>query len=164
MSTQVEMDIHQLIQHEGFVHMLTAINGRSQPNLGSLGLNAPRTTRSQEGLATFGELITRSIDLGRLRRIALRIQNFLAAPWLVADSDLGIILPRRLAEHIAKPAGLAIVDLPVDLGTLTLSQSWHARRHRDPAHAWLREVIGAAARPLDRAGTRRRSAKTDAQR
>ena len=96
---------------------------------------------------------------GRSRRIALRIQNFLAAPWLVAGSDLAVILPRRLAEHVAKPAGLAIFDLPVDLGTLTLSQIWHARRHRDPANAWLREVIAAAARPLDRARALRRAAK-----
>ena len=91
---------------------------------------------------------------GRSRRIALRIQNFLAAPWLIAGSDLAIILPRRLAERVAKPSGLAIFDLPVDLGTLTLSQVWHARRHKDPAHAWLREVIAAAARTLDRAPRR----------
>lgn len=96
---------------------------------------------------------------GRARRIALRIQNFLAAPWIVAGSDLAVILPRRLAQHIAKPAGLAIFDLPVDLGTLTLSQIWHARRHRDPAHAWLREVVAAAARPLERARAARRTAK-----
>jgi DNA-binding transcriptional LysR family regulator len=92
---------------------------------------------------------------GRARRVALRIQNFLAAPWIVADSDLAVILPRRLAEHIAKPAGLAIFDLPVDLGTLTISQVWHARRHRDPAHGWLRETIAAVARTLDRAPARR---------
>jgi DNA-binding transcriptional LysR family regulator len=91
---------------------------------------------------------------GRSRRVALRIQNFLAAPWLIAGSDLAIILPRRLAERVAKPSGLAIFDLPVDLGILTLSQVWHARRHRDPAHAWLREVIAAAARTLDHAPPR----------
>lgn len=67
------MDIEQLIHHEGFVHMLTAINGRRQPYLGSFGLGSPRTTRTQEGLATFAELVTSSIDLNRLRRIALRI-------------------------------------------------------------------------------------------
>ena len=33
----------------------------------------PRTTGTQEGLATFAELITGAIDIGRLERIALRI-------------------------------------------------------------------------------------------
>ncbi|HEY7610224.1 MAG TPA: LysR family transcriptional regulator [Alphaproteobacteria bacterium] len=99
-------------------------------------------------------------NAGRARRVALRIQNFLAAPWVVAGSDLAIILPRRLAERVAKPAGFVIFDVPVDLGTLTLSQVWHARRHKDPAHAWLREVIATSARALDRAHTPRRAAKS----
>lgn len=68
-----ELDFDQLYQHEALVHMATAINGRRQPNLRSLGLGAPRTTRTQEGLAVFAELLTRSIDIARLRRLALRI-------------------------------------------------------------------------------------------
>jgi uncharacterized protein (TIGR02421 family) len=67
------MDIAQLLQHEVFVHTATMLNGREQPHLKSLGLGAPRTTRTQEGLATFAELITGSIDLSRLKRLALRI-------------------------------------------------------------------------------------------
>lgn len=67
------LDVDQLIQHEGFVHMLTGINGRRQKDFASFGLGSPRTTRTQEGLATFSELITGTMDLNRLRRIALRI-------------------------------------------------------------------------------------------
>jgi uncharacterized protein (TIGR02421 family) len=55
------------------VHSLTALNGREQPFLKSLGLNSPRITATQEGLAVFAELITRSIDVGRMKRISLRI-------------------------------------------------------------------------------------------
>jgi uncharacterized protein (TIGR02421 family) len=68
-----DYDIEQLLQHEAFIHSLTAINGRQQPHIRSLGLAAPRTTGTQEGLATFAELITGAIDIGRLERIALRI-------------------------------------------------------------------------------------------
>ena len=67
-------DIGQLLQHEAFVHSATMLNGREQPHLKSLGLGAPRTTMTQEGLATFAELITTTIDLSRLRRIALRVE------------------------------------------------------------------------------------------
>jgi uncharacterized protein (TIGR02421 family) len=67
-----QVDIAQLANHEGYVHMLTALNGREQPNLHSMGLSSPRTTWTQEGLATFSEFITASIDLNRMRRIALR--------------------------------------------------------------------------------------------
>ncbi|GIX34486.1 MAG: hypothetical protein KatS3mg126_0265 [Lysobacteraceae bacterium] len=68
-----EYDRLQLLEHEAFVHSLTAINGREQPYLKSLGRTAPRVTATQEGLATFAELITGAIDLQRLKRISLRI-------------------------------------------------------------------------------------------
>ncbi len=66
-------DIYQLAQHEALVHSLTAINGRRQPLLGCMGAGSPRTTLAQEGLATVAELTTGSMDIARLRRIALRI-------------------------------------------------------------------------------------------
>lgn len=68
-----ERDLEQLTQHEAFTHTLTALNGRHQPYLKMLGLGAPRTTRTQEGLATFAEIITGAIDISRLRRLALRV-------------------------------------------------------------------------------------------
>lgn len=68
-----EYEVAQLLHHEVFTHSLTALNGRAQPILKSMGLAAPRTTPSQEGLATFSELITGAIDLHRLKRISLRI-------------------------------------------------------------------------------------------
>ncbi len=69
-----EYDLEQLLQHEVFVHSLTAINGREQPLLRSLGLGTPRTTRTQEGLATFAELVTGAIDMARMERLALRVE------------------------------------------------------------------------------------------
>lgn len=67
-------DIPELIHHEALVHTLTMLNGREQPLLKSLGLGAPRTTLTQEGLAIFAEFITNSMSLARLRRIALRVK------------------------------------------------------------------------------------------
>ncbi len=74
-----DLDFDQLYHHEALVHMATAINGGRQENLKSLRLGAPRTTRTQEGLAVFAELVTRSIDISRLRRLALRILALKAA-------------------------------------------------------------------------------------
>ena len=68
-----EYDRHQLLEHEAFVHTLTALNGREQPLFKSLGRNSPRVTATQEGLATFAELITGTIDIERMKRISLRI-------------------------------------------------------------------------------------------
>jgi uncharacterized protein (TIGR02421 family) len=68
-----DYDHRQLLVHEAFVHTLTGINGREQPHLKSLARNAPRTTATQEGLATFAELISGAIDIERMKRISLRI-------------------------------------------------------------------------------------------
>lgn len=73
-TTFSELDLDQLVEHEAFVHAATALNGREQPTLTILGLGAPRTTLTQEGIATVAELATRAIDIARLRRIALRIR------------------------------------------------------------------------------------------
>lgn len=69
-----EETLAQLLEHEVLVHAATKRNGQAQPLLGSLGLSAPRTTTTQEGLATLAELITDTMDVQRLRRIALRIR------------------------------------------------------------------------------------------
>lgn len=68
-----QFDHHQLLQHEAFVHSLTALNGCAQPLLASLGLASPRVTATQEGLAVFAELMSGAMDMQRLKRISLRI-------------------------------------------------------------------------------------------
>jgi len=68
-----QADLAQLLHHEVMVHTLTYINGRKQPLLRNLGYSAPRTTATQEGLAVFSEYINGSLELVRLKRIALRI-------------------------------------------------------------------------------------------
>ncbi len=69
-----DYDRRQLFNHEALVHSLTALNGREQPLLPSLALSSPRATETQEGLATFAEQITGSIDIARMKRISLRIE------------------------------------------------------------------------------------------
>lgn len=74
-----ELQLRQLLHHEALVHAATRRNGAGQPVLSALGLAAPRTTAIQEGLATLAELITDTMDLRRLRRVALRVLAVQAA-------------------------------------------------------------------------------------
>jgi uncharacterized protein (TIGR02421 family) len=69
-----ELDLEQLLEHEAHVHAATMHNGKRQKNLRLLSLGAPRTTRTQEGIAVMAELLTLSLDILRLRRIAQRIK------------------------------------------------------------------------------------------
>ena len=90
-----ELDLDQLFEHEVMVHAATMLNGIRQPNLDVLGLAAPRTTRTQEGLATLAELTTGSMDLVRLRRIALRVR---AIAMALSGADFLDVFKMFLAE------------------------------------------------------------------
>jgi len=68
-----EYDRNQLLMHEAYVHTLTGLNGREQPVLGSMARGSPRTTATQEGLATLSEMMSGSMDIERMKRISLRI-------------------------------------------------------------------------------------------
>lgn len=68
-----EYDFDQLLNHEVLTHSLTALNGQNQKILKVMGCNSLRSLKTQEGLATFAEVITGSIDIHRLKRVSLRI-------------------------------------------------------------------------------------------
>jgi uncharacterized protein (TIGR02421 family) len=66
-------DAAQLLNHEAFVHVLTAVNGRYQTDLPILAIGHPGTTRTQEGLAVFAEFVSGTLELDRFRRLADRV-------------------------------------------------------------------------------------------
>jgi DNA-binding transcriptional LysR family regulator len=81
---------------------------------------------------------------GLRRRIALRIRYFLAAPMVVASSDLVLTAPRRLCEVFARHFDLELHEPPVELQPFAVDMLWHQRVDADPAHRWLRERVLAA--------------------
>ena len=68
-----DRDAVQLLNHEAYIHVATSLNGRAQTDLPILGAGHPYTTRTQEGLAVFAEIISGTIELDRLRRLADRV-------------------------------------------------------------------------------------------
>jgi len=68
-----ERDLRILEVHEGWVHVVTTLNGRSQPWCTFLGKGTPSTTATQEGLAVFTEITTLSSTPERLRRVTRRV-------------------------------------------------------------------------------------------
>ncbi len=63
-----------LFLHEIQTHALTAQNGSLQKKFPLLSSGGPRTTRTQEGLAVFSELMGRSLSTPRLMRLAKRVE------------------------------------------------------------------------------------------
>lgn len=98
-----------------------------------------------EGTSAVDQALER---LGRARRVAIRVPSFLAAPLIVARSDLILTAPRRLLETFAVVYPLQVLDPPVRLGTFDEVAAWHERFELDPAHQWLRGVVTRAAGTL----------------
>jgi len=82
--------------------------------------------------------------LGRTRRVAATVPNFLLALTLVAETDLVAAVPRQAAAH-ARRLGVVLRDPPAPLSPLTRSPiSVLAMRAalEDAGVAWLFDVAG----------------------
>jgi len=88
-------------------------------------------------------------ELGLERRIKLIVPHFLSAPLIVAETDMILSLPYRIAEQFKKFAPLEIFPVPLDLPTYDLIMIWHPLQDKDPAHRWLREKIIAIGRKIN---------------
>lgn len=79
--------------------------------------------------------------LGLRRTVVLTTPRFLAVPPLVARAPVVVTMHARLARLFAAELGLSLSPPPVELEDITVSLLWHASYDRDPAHAWLRQII-----------------------
>jgi DNA-binding transcriptional LysR family regulator len=85
---------------------------------------------------------------GLKRRVVARTRSFLAAPMILAQTDLVMTGPRHLLEHLAKDHKLRVLPVPVDLPRYREEVIWHERFANDPAHRWVREQLELIAADL----------------
>lgn len=77
---------------------------------------------------------------GLKRHIAMRVPYHLAAPFIVARSDLIMMTTLALAKDAASMLPLRILRCPLPLPVLKVTMAWHERNQNDPANKWLRDV------------------------
>ncbi|WP_158592186.1 LysR family transcriptional regulator [Noviherbaspirillum sedimenti] len=74
-------------------------------------------------------------------RFAVRMQTYLAAPYLLESTDYLASCPQRLAALLSRHFPLAVLPLPTPLVTTPIGQYWHERSQEDPGHQWLRQQV-----------------------
>ena len=84
--------------------------------------------------------------LGFGRRVVVRQPHFYAALAICAATDLLVTLPSSVAKRFAAPFALAHRPSPVAGAPFTISLLWSPVLAGDPAQAWLREEVVAAAK------------------
>jgi DNA-binding transcriptional LysR family regulator len=86
---------------------------------------------------------------GLARQIVLRVPSYLQALQAVAQSDLVAFIPKRLAEYLAKPLSLELIQPPIDPGEYEEGVFYPRRAIRDPSSFWLRSLVIQIGQQLD---------------
>lgn len=100
-------------------------------------------TQTGVGLSRIDEVLA---DHGKSRQISVLTRHYQLPRELVANSNMIVALPARIARYQARHLGLAVLDPPVELPEFQIGIAWGALDHHDVAHRWLRERIIAIAR------------------
>ncbi|MFF0428700.1 LysR family transcriptional regulator [Streptomyces sp. NPDC004520] len=92
---------------------------------------------------------------GLTRRVVASTTHFAGAALQVATLPVLATVPAHAATVYADLLDLTGTPPPVPMPAYTVSATWHGSVSDDPAHAWLRGLVGALARggaPDDRSG------------
>ena len=87
--------------------------------------------------------VARAVARHRLhRRVALTIPHFMALPAIIAQTDLIVTVPRRLAQTFASFPNVTLMEAPIRIPSFDIKQHWHKRYHHDDANKWMRRLLG----------------------
>jgi DNA-binding transcriptional LysR family regulator len=82
------------------------------------------------------------------REVAVSVTNFFAVAEMIAVTDHIATLPNLICRRLAHDPRVKVLRAPVDLGSFPVEMAWHMRYRHDPAHRWLRSLIGDVAAKL----------------
>jgi DNA-binding transcriptional LysR family regulator len=82
---------------------------------------------------------------GLSRRVALYVPHFFAVARVIAETDLLLTVPTRIADALARMLPIRVLQPPLDLPSFDTHLAWHERLAGDAGHAWLRSTIVSAA-------------------
>lgn len=80
-------------------------------------------------------------DQGINRNVMAEVQQVLAIPELVMQTDGIATVPRRLAEYFMRHHPLMVFDFPFDVGPIPAYMVWHRSLNRDKGHRWMKQKI-----------------------
>jgi DNA-binding transcriptional LysR family regulator len=73
-------------------------------------------------------------------RIRLNTPHFMVIPAIVAETDLAVLLPLRIATKFAQGGRLRVGQPRRGFAEFGVALHWSQRAHNDPANQWLRAL------------------------
>jgi len=93
-------------------------------------------------LPSLPNLIDTALSQQGLKRLSvLDIPHCMVAPFIIASTDLIIVLPRRQAMDCSAVLPVRILPCPVLLPKFATHQYWQADVNKEKPHQWLRKAI-----------------------
>jgi len=130
-------------------HPVIAANASGKPDFKSL---LARLSAYPRAVMMFpdGRQLAADDVLGRLCPVAsppvFRAPYFMSAPWIIAETDIILCVPQRVARRMTAISGVASIALPASVEPFSYRMIWHERAHRDQGHTWLRALMLEACR------------------
>jgi len=87
--------------------------------------------------------------MGHTRQIALKTPSMLSAPFIVAESDLLMAIPRLAAEKLLPAMNIQIFALPFAIPTFDVRIYSHSRSGKREATDWLKTLLHKLAKDHD---------------
>ncbi len=78
---------------------------------------------------------------GLKRHISLQLPNVITAPYAVAESNLLLTLPKRVALPLSKQVNINVYAPPIAIPEYRLNIYWHKLNTNKPSHQWLINLI-----------------------
>lgn len=82
---------------------------------------------------------------GYTRQVTIKTPSMLSAPFIVAESDLLLAIPRRAAERLCQAAAVRIFPLPFTVPPFRVRIYSHKRSGKRAATDWLKAALQALA-------------------
>lgn len=134
------------------IKCVVAANHRLAGTIGSLGMELYLSERhlspSADVMKQYSPIDGRLMELGLSRHIAASVPEYAIVPHMLAGSDLVFTTGAPFAEQIADRGNFAVIDAPVEFGSMDFYLLWHDCKHHSPAHTWFRHLVKAAVADL----------------
>jgi DNA-binding transcriptional LysR family regulator len=113
------------------------VDAASYPLMPTIGIRFPGSSTT---------VVDRWIDdRGPDRRPSVEVLGGLGSLYAVSGSDAVALVPERVARRAARTGQFVVIHPPYPLLDMHEALHWHPVRDLDPAHAWLRSTLVAAA-------------------
>lgn len=88
-------------------------------------------------------------SLGEKRHIRIFTRHYQAAALLAEQQDLVVTVPTKLARLHASNERIVILPPPFEIPPIELTMAWSPLLQNDPAHRWMRQLIGETAQQIE---------------